>query len=52
MGVGLGGRGIGYHGDFSNKGLREEAAGNNSGIFSRETNIKTLYRLIEDGGYH
>ena len=39
MGVGLGGCGIGYHGALANKGVHEEAAGKNNGIFSRETNI-------------
>ena len=36
--------------DFFNKGVREEASGKNSGVCSREANIKTLYMRREDGG--
>ena len=51
MGVSLGGRGIGDNLDLNNKGLREEAAGKNCGICSRETNIQTLYSHRADGGF-
>ena len=44
MGVFLGGNVIGYHRALFNKGVREEAENDNSGICSRETNIITLYR--------
>ena len=39
MRVGLGGSGIGYHGDLAYKGVGEEAAGNNNEVWIRETNI-------------
>ena len=42
MGVGLSGRGIQYHGSLVDKGLSEEAEGNNHGICIRETNIQTF----------
>ena len=32
------------------KGVCEKAAGKNCGIYSRETNIQTLYRCRADGG--
>ena len=50
MGVGLGGRGNGDHGDLANKGVRGEMAGENHGICSMETDEQTLYRRREDGG--
>ena len=37
--VGLGGRVIGYHGDFSNKRLHEDVSGKNHRICSRDTDI-------------
>ena len=39
MVVVLGGRVIGYHRDLDNKGVRKEAASENCGICSRDTNI-------------
>ena len=50
MGVGLGGRGVGSYRDFSDKGFHEEAAGNNRGVCTRDTNIQNLYRGREAGG--
>ena len=49
MGVGLSGRGIGYHGDMANNVVGEEAVGENHGICSRETSTKTLYRRRAHG---
>ena len=40
MGVQLGRRRIGDRGSLDDKGVCEEAAGNNCGICSRDTNIK------------
>ena len=52
MGVQLGRRRIGDRGSLDDKGVCEEAAGNNCGICSRDTNIKTLYRYRVYGGFH
>ena len=52
MGVSLGECRIVCHRALSDKGVREEVAGNNRVICSRETNIQTLYRRIADGGFH
>ena len=49
MGLVLGGRGIGYHGDMANNVVGEEAVGENHGICSRETSTKTLYRRRAHG---
>ena len=51
MGMGLGGRGILGCMDLANKGVHDEAAGNNGGICIRETNIQNLYRQRGDGGF-
>ena len=48
--MGLVGRGIVSYRDLEDKGLCEEEAGNNHGLCSRETNIITVYRRIEDVG--
>ena len=48
--MGLGGRGIGDHKALADKLVREEAAGDNHRICSRETNIQNLYRRRPDGG--
>ena len=50
MGFGIGGLGAGGNKDLENKGVCEEAAGDNCGICSRETNIRNLYRRRADGG--
>ena len=50
--MGLGGRGIGDHKALADKVVREEAAGDNHRICSRETNIISLYRRIPGGGFH
>ena len=51
--MGLGGRGDGGDRDLANKGLRAEAAGKNCGVCRRESDIRYVYRCIEDGGiYH
>ena len=47
----LGVHGFGGNMYFSNKRLREEAAGNNRGVCCRESNIKTLYGSREDGEF-
>ena len=47
----LGGRGIGYNGNLTDKGVRKEAAGENRGICNKETNIRTLYRCRVDGRF-
>ena len=39
MGVGIGERGIGYHGDMDNKGVSMEEARKNNVVCIRETNI-------------
>ena len=50
MGVSFSGYGIGDHRNLANKGVHEEAAGNNHGIYRRETNIRILYRGRAYGG--
>ena len=40
MGLVLGGRGIGYHGDVANMGVSNEASGKNRGICDRKTICK------------
>ena len=52
IGVVLSGHRIGYHRAIANKGLCEEVAGNNNGIYSRETNIRNFYRHRADGEFH
>ena len=52
MGVGLDGRGIGYYGALDNKGVYEEATRKYYIIYSRETNIISLYRRRNYGGFH
>ena len=42
MGVGLGGRGVGSNRYLVNKGVREEAVGNNNGVYRREANINNF----------
>ena len=39
MGVGLGGHGFGGYTDLTNKGVHEEAAGNNHVVCSRDADI-------------
>ena len=51
MVLGLGGCGIGDHGALVDKGVCEEAAGNNRGVFSGDTDIRTFHRRIEDEGF-
>ena len=50
MVVGLGGCGIGNYRYLFDKVLHEEAAGNNRGVCTRDTNIQNLYRGREAGG--
>ena len=51
MGVVLGGSGVGSCMDLANKGVCEELSGNNSKLYSRDTDIQTLYRRIRDVGF-
>ena len=51
MGLGIIGSGIGYHEYMVDKGVREEVAGKNRGICSREINIQNLYSCIAGGGF-
>ena len=51
MVVGLGGHGFGVSRGLANKGAHEEAKGKNNGLCIRESNIQTLYRIREDGGF-
>ena len=44
MGVGISGRGIVSCRDLDDKGVREELAGKSHKLYSRETDIRTLYR--------
>ena len=47
----LDGCSIGNYSDLVKKVVHKEAAGDNSGISSRETDIQTLYRRRADGGF-
>ena len=51
MGVGLGGRGVGYHGYLGNLLVLEEAEGDNYRICISDTNGRTLYRRRADGEF-
>ena len=51
MRVVLGGYAIGDHRYLADKLVCEEAEGKNCGGCSRETDIRTLYRRKEDGGF-
>ena len=51
MGVVLSRRGVGVYRDLADKGVREEAAGNNRGLCSGDTDIRTFHRRIEDEGF-
>ena len=51
MGVGLSEHVVGDHGYVAYKGVCDEVAVNNLGICIRDTNIRTLYRHIADGGF-
>ena len=50
MGVQLGRRRIGDRGSLDDKGVCEEAAGNNCGVYHREDDLKTVHKRGEYGG--
>ena len=51
MGVGFGGCGVGGYITLDGQGISAEVSGKNCGLYSRETNIRNLYRRIEDGKF-
>ena len=48
-GVSLSGQDTGCNRDLDDKGVHEEASGNNFGVCSREADLRTLYKHREDG---